>query len=144
MFTENKKSQCESGGVSFIWGEMGTIAWEAAFQTALSNCSKEVAGEVSVYGTLVKGECMQTSTYFLWVSARLVKVTASQESPWRIFSAFLDARRCKKWAHKIAWKYLTIWRPVRAVSPRAHVYSFLIYTLNSFQGVLKGSSCSSS
>ena len=60
---------------------MGTIAWEKAFQTALSNCSKEVAGEVSVYGTLVKGGCMQTSTYFLWVSARLVKVTASQESP---------------------------------------------------------------
>ena len=60
---------------------MGTIAWETAFQIALRNCSKEVAGEVSVCGTLVKEENMQTSTYFLQVSARLVKVTASQESP---------------------------------------------------------------
>ena len=59
---------------------METIAWETAFQIALRNFSKEVAGEVSVCGTLVK-ESMQTSTYILQVSARLGKVTASQESP---------------------------------------------------------------
>ena len=49
--------------------------------------------------------------------------------------------KCKNWAHKISWKYLTIWRPVLPVSPRAQGASFLIYTLNSFQGVLKVSSC---
>ena len=27
------------------------------------------------------------------------------------FSVFLDMRRCQKWAHKILWKYLTLWRP---------------------------------
>jgi len=33
------------------------------------------------------------------------------------FSAFLDIRRHKNWAHKISsWKYLTIWRPVLPVS----------------------------
>ena len=32
------------------------------------------------------------------------------------FSAFLDMRRCKTWAHKIlSWKYLTVWRPVLPV-----------------------------
>ena len=31
------------------------------------------------------------------------------------FSAFLDMRRCKNWAHKISWKYLTLWRPVLPV-----------------------------
>ena len=52
-------------------------------------------------------------------------------------------RRCKNWAHKIfSWKYLTIWRPVLPVFPRAQSASFLISTLNSFQGVLKVSGCS--
>ena len=36
------------------------------------------------------------------------------------FSAFLDMRRYKNCAHKIgSWKYLTIWRPVLPVFPRA-------------------------
>ena len=57
------------------------------------------------------------------------------------FSAFLDMRRYKNWAHKIgSWKYLTIWRPVLPVFPRAQRASFLLSILNSFQGVLKISS----
>ena len=59
---------------------MRTMARETAFQIALRNCSKEVAGKVSIYVILVKGEYMQSSTYFLQkVSASLVKVTASHE-----------------------------------------------------------------
>ena len=38
------------------------------------------------------------------------------------------------------WKCLTFWRPVLSVFLRAHSASFLISTLNSFQGVLKVSS----
>ena len=60
------------------------------------------------------------------------------------FSAFLGMRRYKNWAHQISsWKYLTIWRPVLPVFPRAQSAPFLLSTLNSFQGVLKISSCSS-
>ena len=57
-----------------------TIARETASQIALRNCSKQVGGKVSIYVVLVKGEYMQSSTYFLQkVSASLVKVTASHE-----------------------------------------------------------------
>ena len=60
------------------------------------------------------------------------------------FSAFLDMRRYRHWAHKISfWKYLTIWRPVLPVFHWAQSTSFLLSTLNSFQGVLKISRCSS-
>ena len=40
------------------------MAWETAFQIALRNCSREVEGKVSIYVIVVKGECMQPSTYF--------------------------------------------------------------------------------
>ena len=54
-------------------------------------------------------------------------------------------KRYKIWAHKISsWKYLTIWRPILPVFPRAQRASFLIFTLNSFRVLLKVSSCSSS
>jgi len=33
---------------------MRTVAWEAAFQIPLKNCSKEVRGKVSIYVILVK------------------------------------------------------------------------------------------
>ena len=57
-------AQHESCELSFIWGNMRAIAWETVFQTALRNCSEEVAGEVSIYVILVKGKYMQSSTYF--------------------------------------------------------------------------------
>ena len=54
------------------------------------------------------------------------------------FSASLDMRRYKNWTHKLSpWVYLTIWRPVRPVFPRAQSASFLLLTLHSFQEVLK-------
>ena len=51
--------------LSFIWGNMRTVAQETASQIALRNCSKEVGGKVCIYVILVKGEYMQSSTYFL-------------------------------------------------------------------------------
>ena len=59
-----KEAQCESCGPSFIWSKIRTIAWETASQIALRNCSKRQGGKVSVHVTLVKGEYMQSSTYF--------------------------------------------------------------------------------
>ena len=58
------------------------------------------------------------------------------------FSAFLDLGRCENWAHKISWKYLTIWRPVRPAFPwaqRPHSWC-----LSSAQWVLRVSSRSGS
>ena len=53
---------------------------ETASQIALRNCSKETGGKISIYVILVKGEYVQSSTYFLQkVSASLVKVTARHE-----------------------------------------------------------------
>ena len=52
---------------------MKTISKETTFQIALRNCSKVVEGEISKYVILVKGEYMQSSTYFLQ------KVSASHE-----------------------------------------------------------------
>ena len=59
-----KNAQHESCELSFIWGKMRTAAQETAFQIALRNCPKGVGGKVSIYVILVKGEYMQSSTYF--------------------------------------------------------------------------------
>ena len=70
---KKKNTQYESCKLSFIWGKMKAIALETAFQLALRNCSKEAGGKVSIYVILVKGEYMQSGTYFLQ------KVSASYE-----------------------------------------------------------------
>ena len=70
----NKNAQHDSCVLSFIWGKIRTTAQETAFQRALRNCSTEVVGKVSIYVILVKGEHMQSSTYFF-----LQKVSASHE-----------------------------------------------------------------
>ena len=76
---------------SFIWDKTRIIAWETAFQIALKNCYKEVGRKVSIHIILVKGEYMQSSTFFcrkfllLLVIWRLLLVTKSIHSPWRLF-----------------------------------------------------------
>ena len=70
-----------------MWSKMRTAAWEIAFQIALRNCSKEIVGTVSIYVILVKGEYMQSSTYFFF----------------RFLPVILDVRRYKNWAHKIGF-----------------------------------------
>ena len=78
---------------------------------------------------------MESSTHFFFAEGfcRSWGVVITMKE----LSAFLDGKY-KNWAHKIAsWKYLTIWRPVVPVFPRAKSASFLFCTVNSFQGVLK-------
>ena len=78
---------------------MRTAAWETAFQIALRNAPKEVGGKVSIYVILVEGEYMLSSTYFFtegFCQSRGAVVTMKG------FSAFLDMRRYKNWAHKIS------------------------------------------
>ena len=43
---------------------MRTATWETAPQIALRNCSKEVREKDNIYMILVKGEYVQSSTYF--------------------------------------------------------------------------------
>ena len=51
------------------------------------------------------------------------------------FSAFLDMRSYKNWAHIISSRaYLTVWRPVLPVFPWAQSALFLLSTLNSLLG----------
>ena len=59
-------------------GKIRTIALKTTLQIALRKCYKEAGDKVSIYVTLVKGEYMQSNTYFLH------KVTANhkeQSSP---------------------------------------------------------------
>ena len=60
-----KKTQNESCKLSFIWGNMSTVAWETVLQIALRNCCKETGPQVSIYVILAKKECMWSNTYFL-------------------------------------------------------------------------------
>ena len=59
-----KNAQLESCESNFMWGKMRTIAQQTAYQRALRNCSKEVGGNARIYGILVKGKYMQSSTFF--------------------------------------------------------------------------------
>ena len=43
---------------------MKAAVFKTAPQKALRHCSKEAVGKVSIYVVLVKGEYMQSSTYF--------------------------------------------------------------------------------
>ena len=48
-------AQHESCELSFTWGKIKTIAWKAAFQIALRNCSKDMGqGEYRIFVNLVK------------------------------------------------------------------------------------------
>ena len=77
-----------------MWSKIRTIAWEIATYIALRNCSKEVRVKVSIYVILVKGEYMQSKTYF-WQKPQGTVATMKD------FSVFLDMRKYKNWAHKI-------------------------------------------
>ena len=100
-----KNAQCESCELSFIWGKMWTIAWETVPQLAPRNCSKEVERKVSIHVVLVRRQYMQSSTFFWeWFYLSRGAVITVKD-----FSAFIDTRRYKTWAHKIgSWKYLKI------------------------------------
>ena len=94
------------GQNSFIWGQNENCSPRCCTSDSSEKLLQwgEVVGR-SVYVVLVKGEFIQSSTFFAEVFCQ----------PWgadvtmRGFSALLDRRRCKEWAHKISsWKYLAI------------------------------------
>ena len=80
--------------------------------------------------------------YFLKVSAGLVK-SWETVTTMKYFSAFLDLRTYKNWAHKISsLEYLTIYRSVLPVLPEHRVPHFFSPSWAP-SGVLEASSCSS-
>ena len=104
--------KCVNFELSFTWSKMRTIAWETVYQIALRNCSKEVERKVSIYVILVKTEYTKSNILFFF----FLKVSASPEEQPSLWSAFLDMKRCKNWAHKIiSWKYITSKRTVLLV-----------------------------
>ena len=77
MCERDRKRETE---LSFIWSKMKTIAQEAAFQTALRNCSKEVGEKVSIYVILVKiGIHTIKQTFLQKLATHLMKVAASHK-----------------------------------------------------------------
>ena len=103
-------------------------------QVALRNYSRKEAGKFSVYTRFWGGGniCSPVlifpeglfQSHEAFASHKERAVIAMED-----FSAFLDMRRYKNWAHNIgSWKYLTIWRPVLPVFPWAQHVSFLLWT----------------
>ena len=126
----------------FYLGKMKTIAQETAFHITLRNCSREVRYRSVYMWFWWRGSTWNQARIFFFFAEGFCRswgvVITMKE-----LSDFLD-RKYKNWAHKIgSWKYLTIWRPVVPVFPRAKSASFLFCTVNSFQGVLKVSGYSS-
>ena len=122
---------------------MRAVAPETASQVALRNCSKEVGRKVSIHVIFGEGGIRAIKPFFFFFFCRRFLLLMRRLITMKEFSSFLDMRRYKSWAHKIgSWKDLTIRRPVLPVFPRAQSTSFVLSHLNSFQGVLKVSSCS--
>ena len=125
--------------IKFICSKMRTVAWDSisdSFEKLLQSRGRSVYMWFWWRGST----CNQTLSFLQKVSAIHKGAVITIKN----FYAFLGMRRYKSWAHKIDfWKYLTIWRPVLPIFPRAQNASSLLSTLNSFQGVLKISCCSS-
>ena len=121
---------------------MRTIAQEAAFQIALKYSSKEVRRDICDFGEggvicnqvyiFTEGCCQSCEGYCQSWGADVTM---------KDLSAFLDRRRCKNWAHKIFWKYLTIWRRVLPVFPQHRAPHSWSPSWAPFRGVLRVSSC---
>ena len=94
-----KKSQRESCELSFIGGKMRTIAQETAFEKLLPRGR----GKGQYICDLGEVGYMQSSTHFC-----RFPLSQGPDVTMNDFTAFLDIRRCKNWAHKIcSWKYIT-------------------------------------
>ena len=94
-----KDAQCEIFEISFISGNMRPEVWETTPQVSLINCSKEVRGKDSICVILVKGDYMQSNTFFFFFGRKFLLVSWSFCKSWETivtmkdFSAFLDMRR---------------------------------------------------
>ena len=151
MLTEKKKkSTMWELWVKFYLGQMRTVAQGIAFQMALRNCSREASGKVSIYVLLVNGECMQwgVHTFFcrrlLLVSWRLLLVTRNRRhhEEFQCFSRYEEIQ-ARIGLIKSSPENIWLSEDLFYQFSRAQRASFLI-TVNSFQRVLKVSSCSSS
>ena len=105
------------------WTELNwlkTTAQKTALQTTLRNYSKEVEGEGQFLCDFGEGgrTCNQARLFFRRCLLVSWGLCSSRETAvtMKDFSAFLDLRRFKNWAHKISsWEYLTTWRPALRV-----------------------------
>ena len=92
--------QCHLGSPYCLGDSISDIS-----EKLLQKCRVGV-GKVSIYVILVKGWYMQSSHIFLQkVSALLMRVYCQLQGAgitFMDFSAFVDRRRCKNWAHKIS------------------------------------------
>ena len=122
--------------VKFYWGRNKDYSLEDSISDSsekLLQRGRRWVGKVNIYVILMKGKYVQSSMYYFFAEDFCLSWGADVTR--RDFSAFLDMRRCKNWAHKvISWEYLTSWRLTVHFSQSA---SFLLSTLNSLQRVLK-------
>ena len=63
---KKKKSKTWEVWVKFYPGQIETIAWEIVFAMSLRNYSEEARRKVSIWVIFMKGEDMQSSTYFFF------------------------------------------------------------------------------
>ena len=115
---KKKKVHPKSWDWSCLGANVRAVAWEAALQRALKHRSKEVGGRSEYLRFWWRGRSMQPSSHSAegphwscegYCQARGADITVKD------CRAFLDLRRCKNWARKISWKYLTLGRPVLPV-----------------------------
>ena len=66
LYCQLKKMHDVRVASCFIWGQIEDCSGDTAFQIALRNCSKEVGGKVNIYAILLKGEYMQSSSFFFF------------------------------------------------------------------------------
>ena len=123
------------------WTELRTIAQERTSQVALRNCSIEGVefrwsgrGWKSVLRVILVNRGPAVNHTF-W--QRLAASHKEPISSLMILVLFYTLEEARNWAHKIFGKYLTVWRPVLPVFPRAQSALLRISSLKSFQVVLK-------
>ena len=142
-FCQLKKDTAWEFRVKFYLGQNEDYSLGDSILDSSEKLFQRGRGEkVSIYVVLVKGEYIQSSTYFLLkTSSSFIKIVAShqeQTTPWRILVLFW-IWGYENWTHKISsWKYLTVWKPILPVFPRVLGASCLLSTLNSFQGGVEG------
>ena len=136
-----KNAQCWGCALSFILGKMRTIAWERAFRITLRNCPKEVEESSYIHDCGEGGsKCNQAHMFcrkLLLVPGGLLLVRGAYFTM-KDLSAFLDMKWCKSPAHKISWKYPTIWWPILEVFPGHRVPRSWSSPWTSFRGYFEG------
>ena len=119
---------------SFIGGKMKNSPGDSTFHTALRNCKRGRGNSQNISDFGEGGVHSTKHIFFQKVSTNLVKPSLVTRNSVTMmdFSAFLDMRRYKNWAHKISsWDIYLKTCPTSF--PWAQSASFLVPTLNSFR-----------